>query len=71
MTQRSTNVGILMECFVLCRIYSAADELIVAEANSPLQYPTQGIEVRPLKTILIPGNSILPHEIFKKIVLTM
>lgn len=40
----------------LCRIYSAADELIVAEANSPLQYPTQGIEVRPLKTILIPGN---------------
>lgn len=65
MTQRSTNVGILMECFVfLCRIYSPADELIVAEANSPLQYPTQGIEVRPLKTILIPGNSILPHETF-------
>ncbi|XP_071332295.1 beta-1,4 N-acetylgalactosaminyltransferase 1a [Trachinotus anak] len=32
-----------------------ADVLIVAEANSPLQYPTQGVEVRPLKTIIIPG----------------
>lgn len=37
------------------RSYSPADELIVAEANSPLQYPTQGVEVRPLKTIIIPG----------------
>ncbi|CAG07428.1 unnamed protein product, partial [Tetraodon nigroviridis] len=46
---------------ILCRIYSPADELIVAEANSPLQYPTQGIEVHPLKTILIPGNLITSH----------
>ncbi|XP_054465279.1 beta-1,4 N-acetylgalactosaminyltransferase 1a isoform X2 [Anoplopoma fimbria] len=37
------------------RSYNPADELIVAEANSPLQYPTQGVEVRPLKTIIIPG----------------
>ncbi|XP_068453742.1 beta-1,4 N-acetylgalactosaminyltransferase 1a isoform X2 [Clinocottus analis] len=37
------------------RSYNPADVLIVAEANSPLQYPTQGVEVRPLKTILIPG----------------
>ncbi|KAL4655527.1 beta-1,4 N-acetylgalactosaminyltransferase 1 [Arapaima gigas] len=35
-----------------------ADLLIVAEANSPLQYPTQGVEVRPLKTILIPGMQL-------------
>lgn len=37
------------------RSYNPADVLIVAEANSPLQYPTQGVEVRPLKTIIIPG----------------
>uniref|UniRef100_A0A8D2ZL75 Beta-1,4 N-acetylgalactosaminyltransferase n=1 Tax=Scophthalmus maximus TaxID=52904 RepID=A0A8D2ZL75_SCOMX len=37
------------------RSYSPADVLLVAEANSPLQYPTQGVEVRPLKTIIIPG----------------
>ncbi|XP_018521549.1 beta-1,4 N-acetylgalactosaminyltransferase 1a [Lates calcarifer] len=37
------------------RSYSPADELIVAQANNPLQYPTQGVEVRPLKTIIIPG----------------
>ncbi|CAG6021426.1 unnamed protein product [Menidia menidia] len=37
------------------RSYSPADELIVAKANSPLQYPIQGVEVQPLKTIIIPG----------------
>ncbi|XP_031139620.1 beta-1,4 N-acetylgalactosaminyltransferase 1a [Sander lucioperca] len=37
------------------RTYNPADVPIVAEANSPLQYPTQGVEVRPLKTIIIPG----------------
>ncbi|XP_038578497.1 beta-1,4 N-acetylgalactosaminyltransferase 1a isoform X1 [Micropterus salmoides] len=37
------------------RSYNPADELIVTEANNPLQYPTQGVEVRPLKTIIIPG----------------
>ncbi|KAJ8397050.1 hypothetical protein AAFF_G00011040 [Aldrovandia affinis] len=37
------------------RSQNAADLLIVAEANSPLQYPVQGVEVRPLGTILIPG----------------
>lgn len=42
--------------FSMQRSYNPADALIVAEANSPLQYPTQGVEVRPLKTIIIPGN---------------
>lgn len=37
------------------RSFSPADVPIVAEANSPLQYPTQGVAVRPLKTIIIPG----------------
>ncbi|XP_035512832.1 beta-1,4 N-acetylgalactosaminyltransferase 1a [Morone saxatilis] len=37
------------------RSYNPADVLIIAEANNPLQYPTQGVEVRPLKTIIIPG----------------
>ncbi|XP_076132243.1 beta-1,4 N-acetylgalactosaminyltransferase 1a isoform X1 [Alosa pseudoharengus] len=41
------------------RSQTAADRLIVAEANSPLQYPTQGVEVRPLKTILIPGLALI------------
>ncbi|XP_051736401.1 beta-1,4 N-acetylgalactosaminyltransferase 1a isoform X2 [Ctenopharyngodon idella] len=40
------------------RTYTAADSLILAEANSPLQYPTQGVEVRPKRTILIPGLSL-------------
>ncbi|XP_068997275.1 beta-1,4 N-acetylgalactosaminyltransferase 1a isoform X2 [Embiotoca jacksoni] len=37
------------------RSYNPDDVLIVAEANSPLQYPTQGVEVQPFKTIIIPG----------------
>lgn len=40
------------------RTHTAADSLILAEANSPLQYPTQGVEVRPTGTILIPGLSL-------------
>ncbi|XP_056130260.1 beta-1,4 N-acetylgalactosaminyltransferase 1a [Lampris incognitus] len=40
------------------RTYTSADMLIVAEANSPLQYPTQGVEVRPLKTVIIPGLGV-------------
>ncbi|MCJ8729145.1 hypothetical protein PDJAM_G00102620 [Pangasius djambal] len=43
------------------RSQTPADLLIVAEANSPLQYPTQGVEVRPLKTILIPGDYFFPY----------
>ncbi|XP_058619069.1 beta-1,4 N-acetylgalactosaminyltransferase 1a isoform X2 [Onychostoma macrolepis] len=46
------------------RTYTAADSLIIAEANSPLQYPTQGVEVRPTRTILIPGLSL--NQISKK-----
>ncbi|XP_072263378.1 beta-1,4 N-acetylgalactosaminyltransferase 1 isoform X2 [Pyxicephalus adspersus] len=41
------------------RSYNPVDKFIVAAANSPLQYPVQGLEVRPLKTILIPGLSLL------------
>ncbi|XP_062872082.1 beta-1,4 N-acetylgalactosaminyltransferase 1a [Trichomycterus rosablanca] len=37
------------------RTNTAADLLIVAQANSPLQYPTQGVEVRPRKSTLIHG----------------
>lgn len=43
------------------RSQTPADVLIIAEANSPLQYPTQGVEVRPLKTIIIPGLAL--HDI--------
>ncbi|GAA6073214.1 beta-1,4 N-acetylgalactosaminyltransferase 1 isoform X1 [Tachysurus ichikawai] len=48
------------------RSQTPADFLIVAEANNPLQYPTQGVEVRPLKTILIPGLAFrdLPRDIY-------
>ncbi|XP_029450775.1 beta-1,4 N-acetylgalactosaminyltransferase 1 isoform X2 [Rhinatrema bivittatum] len=37
------------------RTQSLADKLIIAKANSPLEYPVQGVEVRPLQTILVPG----------------
>ncbi|KAI5612182.1 beta-1,4 N-acetylgalactosaminyltransferase 1, partial [Silurus asotus] len=37
------------------RSHTAADLLIVAEANIPLQYPTQGLDVRPKMSTLIPG----------------
>uniref|UniRef100_A0A3B4A046 Beta-1,4 N-acetylgalactosaminyltransferase n=1 Tax=Periophthalmus magnuspinnatus TaxID=409849 RepID=A0A3B4A046_9GOBI len=40
------------------RSQTPADVLIVAEANSPLQFPIQGVEVRPLKTIIIPGLAL-------------
>ncbi|XP_067880699.1 beta-1,4 N-acetylgalactosaminyltransferase 1-like isoform X2 [Heterodontus francisci] len=39
----------------LQRTKSSADALLIAKANSPLEYPIQGVEVRPMKTILIPG----------------
>ncbi|KAM4588998.1 beta-1,4 N-acetylgalactosaminyltransferase 1 [Odontesthes bonariensis] len=41
------------------RSKTPADVLIIAEANSPLQYPTQGLEVRPLKTIIVQGLALL------------
>ncbi|XP_007566195.1 beta-1,4 N-acetylgalactosaminyltransferase 1-like, partial [Poecilia formosa] len=40
------------------RSKTAADTLMIAKANNPLQYPTQGVEVRPLKTIIIPGLAL-------------
>ncbi|XP_062894077.1 beta-1,4 N-acetylgalactosaminyltransferase 1-like isoform X3 [Mobula hypostoma] len=42
----------------LQRTKSPADALLIAKANSPLQYPIQGVEVQPMKTILIPGLSL-------------
>uniref|UniRef100_A0A087X5F3 Beta-1,4 N-acetylgalactosaminyltransferase n=2 Tax=Poecilia formosa TaxID=48698 RepID=A0A087X5F3_POEFO len=39
----------------LRRSHSPADMLVIAEADNPLQYPTQGVKVQPLKTIIIPG----------------
>ncbi|XP_049433113.1 beta-1,4 N-acetylgalactosaminyltransferase 1 [Epinephelus fuscoguttatus] len=48
------------------RSQTPADVLIVAEANNPLQYPTQGVEVRPLKTVIIPGLALhdLPRDYY-------
>ncbi|XP_015278972.1 PREDICTED: beta-1,4 N-acetylgalactosaminyltransferase 1 [Gekko japonicus] len=40
------------------RSHSPADQLLIVRANSPLEYPSQGVEVRPLQTILIPGLSL-------------
>ncbi|KAM9830818.1 beta-1,4 N-acetylgalactosaminyltransferase 1a isoform 1-T1 [Syngnathus typhle] len=40
---------------VQTRSSSPADVLIVNKANSPLQFPSQGVAVRPLNTIIIPG----------------
>ncbi|XP_077185275.1 beta-1,4 N-acetylgalactosaminyltransferase 1 isoform X3 [Paroedura picta] len=40
------------------RSRSPADQLLIVRANSPLEYPSQGVEVRPLQTILIPGLSL-------------
>ncbi|KAG7493716.1 beta-1,4 N-acetylgalactosaminyltransferase 1 [Solea senegalensis] len=45
------------------RSQTPADVLMVAEANNPLQYPTQGVEVRPLKTIIIPGLAL--HDLHR------
>ncbi|XP_037701898.1 beta-1,4 N-acetylgalactosaminyltransferase 1 isoform X2 [Choloepus didactylus] len=42
----------------LSRSQSPADQLLIAPANSPLQYPLQGVEVQPLRTILVPGLSL-------------
>ncbi|NWZ59658.1 B4GN1 acetylgalactosaminyltransferase, partial [Haliaeetus albicilla] len=37
------------------RVQSPADRLLIVRANSPLEYPAQGVEVRPLQTVLVPG----------------
>uniref|UniRef100_A0A8C3JLA4 Beta-1,4-N-acetyl-galactosaminyltransferase 1 n=1 Tax=Calidris pygmaea TaxID=425635 RepID=A0A8C3JLA4_9CHAR len=37
-------------------VQSPADRLLIVRANSPLEYPAQGVEVRPLQTILVPGE---------------
>ncbi|XP_042304968.1 beta-1,4 N-acetylgalactosaminyltransferase 1 isoform X1 [Sceloporus undulatus] len=44
------------------RSQSPADQLLIVRANSPLEYPVQGVEVRPLQTILIPGLSLQVAE---------
>ncbi|NWS48010.1 B4GN1 acetylgalactosaminyltransferase, partial [Probosciger aterrimus] len=40
------------------RVQSPADRLLIVRANSPLEYPVQGVEVRPLQTVLVPGLSL-------------
>ncbi|KAM9616098.1 beta-1,4 N-acetylgalactosaminyltransferase 1 [Morphnus guianensis] len=40
------------------RVQSPADRLLIVRANSPLEYPAQGVEVRPLQTVLVPGLSL-------------
>ncbi|CAO2582101.1 Beta-1,4 N-acetylgalactosaminyltransferase 1 [Lemmus lemmus] len=42
----------------LARSQSLTDQLLIAPANSPLQYPLQGVEVPPLRSILVPGLSL-------------
>lgn len=42
----------------LSRSQSLTDQLLIAPANSPLQYPLQGVEVQPLRSILVPGLSL-------------
>uniref|UniRef100_A0A3B3YCT1 Glycosyltransferase 2-like domain-containing protein n=1 Tax=Poecilia mexicana TaxID=48701 RepID=A0A3B3YCT1_9TELE len=49
---------VLVKKTFLIRSRTAADTLMIAKANSPLQYPTQGVEVRPRKTIIIPGLAL-------------
>ncbi|GCC18803.1 hypothetical protein chiPu_0021718, partial [Chiloscyllium punctatum] len=44
------------------RTRSSADALLFAKANSPLEYPIQGVEVRPMKTILIPVGPLLSPD---------
>lgn len=39
------------------RTQSELTNLLLAKPNSPLQYPIQGVTVRPLKSSLIPGTS--------------
>ncbi|XP_043929851.1 beta-1,4 N-acetylgalactosaminyltransferase 2-like [Protopterus annectens] len=42
----------------LKRLESTSQPLLIAEPNSPLSYPVQGVEVMPLHTILIPGLGV-------------
>ncbi|XP_062366949.1 beta-1,4 N-acetylgalactosaminyltransferase 1 isoform X3 [Cinclus cinclus] len=39
-------------------VQTPADRLLIVPANSPLEYPAQGVEVRPLQTVLVPGLSL-------------
>ncbi|XP_078280572.1 beta-1,4 N-acetylgalactosaminyltransferase 2-like isoform X2 [Rhinoraja longicauda] len=44
---------------------SPAKKIIIAQPNSPLSYPTHGVEVKPLYSILIPGLAV--HGVERKI----
>ncbi|KAL2096908.1 hypothetical protein ACEWY4_006115 [Coilia grayii] len=48
--------------YVSCRASSTLDLLLVAPANSPLQYPIQGFTVVPLKGTPIPGLGVYAPE---------
>ncbi|KAA0707181.1 Beta-1,4 N-acetylgalactosaminyltransferase 1 [Triplophysa tibetana] len=56
--KEQNNTGIRSSRVSVRGTFTAADSLIIADANNPLQYPTQGVEVRPTRTILIPGLSL-------------
>lgn len=55
MTGRRTLLPLIPSLSSTARSQSAADQLLIAPANSPLQYPLQGVEVQPLRSILVPG----------------
>ncbi|XP_027026365.1 beta-1,4 N-acetylgalactosaminyltransferase 1a isoform X3 [Tachysurus fulvidraco] len=55
----------------LLRSHTAANLLIIAEANTPLQYPTQGVDVQPKKSTLIPGLALkMKSQSFYRVNLT-
>ncbi|KAG8129621.1 putative Beta-14 N-acetylgalactosaminyltransferase protein [Naja naja] len=56
---KATCWHLKLPSFISIRSHSPLDQLIIAQANSPLEYPVQGVEVRPLQTILIPGKPFI------------
>lgn len=61
-TGRSAPLPLIPSLSFTARSQSAADQLLIAPANSPLQYPLQGVEVQPLRSILVPGGENGPKR---------
>lgn len=61
MTGRRAPLPVIPSLSSTARSQSAADRLLIAPANSPLQYPLQGVEVQPLRSILVPGGENEPQ----------
>lgn len=61
MTGRRAPLSVIPSLSSTARSQSAADRLLIAPANSPLQYPLQGVEVQPLRSILVPGGENEPQ----------